>query len=236
MVIDKFLLKRIVRYADLKSDDTVLEVGCGTGNLTYFLLKNAGKVLGIEKDAKLADFLKKRFKDEIESGKFELIVGDALKVPFPHFDKFVSNIPYKISSPLVFKLLKHNFDLAVIMFQKEFAERLVREDNRLGVITKAYCKAEILETVKPDAFRPRPLVDSAVVRIVKEPQVMADLEVFEKLVTFSFSMKRKKMKKVLEEFKNRFNIEVNAEDVAEKRPEEIGAKKFAELSLRASRR
>ncbi|MCS7122251.1 MAG: 16S rRNA (adenine(1518)-N(6)/adenine(1519)-N(6))-dimethyltransferase RsmA [Archaeoglobaceae archaeon] len=235
MVIDKGLLKRIARYADLKKEDLVLEVGCGTGNLTNVLLKNAGKVVGIEKDLKLAEFLKKRFKNEIESGKFELIVGDALKVEFPRFNKFVSNIPYKISSPLVFKLLKHDFELAVVMFQKEFADRLVREDNRLGVITKAYCKAEILEIVGPDSFRPKPKVHSALVKIVKEKQVEANLEIFDKLVTFAFSMKRKKMRKILEEFKNRFNIEISADDVAENRPEEIGAKKFAELSLRASR-
>ncbi len=236
MVVDKALLRRIVRYAELCSDDVVLEVGCGTGNLTRLLLRYAGKVIGIEKDSKLAARLRKKFAIEIEEGRFELIEGDALKIEFPRFTKFVANIPFSISSPLTFKLFRYDFKLAVVMYQREFAERLVGEDSRLGVISKAYCRAEILEYVKPHAFRPRPRVESAVVRIAKEPAVRVEnLELFERLVTFAFSMRRKKMGKILAEFEKRFGLRVEAdEETKERRPEEIGARKFAELAdLRA---
>ncbi|MET1124456.1 MAG: 16S rRNA (adenine(1518)-N(6)/adenine(1519)-N(6))-dimethyltransferase RsmA [Archaeoglobaceae archaeon] len=238
MVIDRALLRRIVRYAELSGEDVVLEVGCGTGNLTRYLLRHAGKVIGIEKDVRLAEKLRRKFADEIEEGRFELIVGDALKVDFPGFNKFVANIPFSISSPLTFKLLRHDFELAVVMYQREFAERLVGEDSRLGVIAKAYCRAEILEYVKPHAFKPRPKVESAVVRIVKEPVVhVSDLELFEKIVTFAFTMRRKKMGNILAELAERHGIVVEVdEDVAGRRPEELGAEKFAELCLRARRR
>ncbi len=236
MVVDKALLRRIVRYAELCGDDVVLEVGCGTGNLTRLLLRYAGKVIGIEKDSKLAARLRKKFAIEMEEGRFELIEGDALKIEFPRFTKFVANIPFSISSPLTFKLFRYDFKLAVVMYQREFAERLVGEDSRLGVISKAYCRAEILEYVKPHAFRPRPRVESAVVRIVREPVVRVDnLGLFERLVTFAFSMRRKKMGKILAEFEKRFGLRVKAdEETKERRPEEIGARKFAELAdLRA---
>ncbi|MEM4496046.1 MAG: 16S rRNA (adenine(1518)-N(6)/adenine(1519)-N(6))-dimethyltransferase RsmA [Archaeoglobaceae archaeon] len=238
MLVEKNLLKRIVSYAELSEADVVLEVGCGTGNLTEFLLKYAGKVIGIEKDRKFVEVLKKRFYEKIKSEKFVLIEGDALRVDFPEFNKFVSNIPYNISSPLTFKLFNYDFDLAVVMYQKEFAERLVREDNRLGIISKAYCMAEILEIVKPKVFHPKPKVESAIVRIFKKSSLeVEDIEMFSKFVTFAFSMRRKKMKNVVAEFERRFGIKLEIdEDDAEKRPEELGARKFAEICLRASRR
>ncbi len=230
MVIDRALLRRIARYAELKSDDIVLEVGCGTGNLTRILLRYCS-VVGIEKDARLADKLRKKFSNEIEMGRFKLIEGDALKIDFPPFTKFVSNIPFSISSQLTFKLFKHDFELAVVMYQREFAERLCGEDSRLGVISKAYCRAEILEIVKPYAFKPRPKVESAVVKIVPEPVIeVKNLELFEKFVTFAFTMRRKRMGKIVAEFERRFGVKLNLDDeIAKKRPEELGAEKFAEI-------
>lgn len=230
IVMSKSLLRRIVNYAELSDDDIVLEVGCGTGKLTKLLLEKC-KVIGIEKDRRFVDLLKKKFSLEIEIGRLKIIHGDALKVDFPEFTKFVSNIPFQISSPLTFKLFKYEFDLAVIMYQREFAERLVREDSRLGVISKAYCRAEILEIVKPSVFKPKPAVEAAVVKIIPEPVVnVKNLRLFEEFVTFAFSMKRKKMGKIVEEWNKRKDIKVEIDsEIAEKRPEEVGAKVFAEI-------
>ncbi len=230
MVVSRSLISRIVGYADLKPEDVVLEVGCGTGNLTKELLRRC-KVVGIEKDSKMVEKLHRRFKIEIDSGRFTLMHGDALLVEFPPFTKFVSNIPYKISSPLTFKLFKHSYKLAVVMYQKEFAERLCGEDSRLGVIAKAYCTAEILEIVKPSAFRPRPKVYSAVVKILPEPKVaVKNLPLFEKFVTFAFSMRRKRMQKIARAFMERTGCKVEIDDeIAKMRPEELGAEKFAEI-------
>ena len=230
MLVDRRVISRIVKYAELSEDDVVLEVGCGTGNLTSAMLRKC-RVVGVEKDPAMVELLRKKLSRFIEEGKFRLIQGDALKVAFPPFTKFVSNIPYKISSPLTFKLLKSDFRLAVIMYQREFAERLCRNDNRLGVISKTYCRAELLEVVKSSSFNPPPKVDSAIVRIIPEPEVeVRDRELFEKFVTFAFSMKRKKMGSIVREFKKRYGIDVVLEEnLAEKRPEELGAEKFAEI-------
>lgn len=237
MLVNRAVVERIVEYAELESDDIVLEVGCGTGNLTKALLSRS-VVIGIEKDPKLVRLLRDKFTEELATGRLTIIQGDALKIEFPTFTKFVSNIPYEISSPLVFKLLKHNFRSAVIMLQREFAERLVGEDNRLGVITKAYCRAKLLEIVSRENFKPVPKVDSAIVRLEPIPKLeVRNLKLFELFVTFAFSMRRKKLGRILREFEKRYGYTYECnEEISEKRPEEIGAENFARIAdgLRAS--
>lgn len=230
MVVSRPLILRIVGYAELELEDVVLEVGCGTGNLTKELLKKC-RVVGIEKDRRMVEILQKRFGEELSKGRFTLIHGDALHIPFPPFTKFVSNIPYKISSPLTFKLFKHRYDLAVVMYQREFAERLCGENSRLGVVSKAYCTPEILEIVKPHAFRPKPKVDSAVVKILPKPKIrVKNLPLFEEFVSFAFSMRRKRMEKIVRLFRKRTGYDVRIDnEIGRKRPEELGAEKFAEI-------
>ncbi len=240
MLQDKRILRRIVNYAELSEDDVVLEVGCGTGNLTRYLLDKC-KVVGIESDKDLVQHLKTRFKKEIEDGKFKLIHGDALKVDFPKFNKFVSNIPYRISSPLTFKLFNCDFELAVIMYQREFAERLCypeRFPNKLGIIAKTYCKAELLEMVKPFAFNPKPRVESAIVKILPKPElIVKDRALFEDFIKFLFSRRRKKLGKVIGEWCKLRKVKLNIPNsIKDKRVEEIDFKILAEMiyDLRAS--
>ena len=248
ILTDRSVLKKIVDYSELSGDETVLEVGCGPGNLTSELLKRSGRVVGIEKDPRMVELLRKKFKREIEEGKFEIIQGDALKTNFPEFDKFVANIPYSISSPLTFKLLSHDFKLAVVMYQKEFAERLTakpgsKKYGRLTVMAKALCKAEILGYVSKKAFKPIPKVDSAIVRIIpsKELEIL-DHRLFEDLVRFSFSRRRKKFGKIFEEWFKKLGINPeffeelkNRFDYLERRPEELSPKVFASIANEVSK-
>jgi len=235
-LIDASTINRICEFAFLSGEDTVLEIGCGTGNLTQKLLKRAGKVYGIEIDRNLTLLLKKRFRKEIQEKKFFLIEGDALKMDFPEFDKFVSNIPYEISSPLTFKLFKHNYRLAVVMYQKEFAKRLTaspgdREYGRLSIIAKSYCRAEILEVIPKTFFEPVPEVDSAIVRITPEPElIVCRRDLFEDLVRFMFSRRRKMAGKSILEWSRSRGLEIKlAEDIKRKRPEEIEPEFYAQL-------
>ncbi len=230
---DRTLLRRIVRYAEIRESDRVLEVGCGTGNLTHFILKKAGKVYGIEKDRRFTGILRKRFEDEILEGRFILIEGDALKTEWPEFEKFVSNIPYSISSPLTLKLLKSKFRLAVVMYQKEFAERLVarpgsKKYGRLTVLASSLCKAEIVESVKPHVFHPKPQIESAIVRIIPEPQItVINPDGFERLLRVAFGMRRKKFGSIAKKLGIRI-----PEDLENERPENIPPEIYAELSER----
>ena len=108
-LIDERVAEREVGFADIEASDIVLEIGSGLGMLTERLIPKAKRVVGIENDPGLCKFLREKYGDS-----FELIEGDALEVDFPRFDKMVSNIPYSISSPLLFKLLEYPFEKAVI--------------------------------------------------------------------------------------------------------------------------
>ena len=164
------IAKDIVEAAELSDQETVLEIGGGLGVLTKWLAKSAGSVIVIEIDAGLVSALREIFADNTN---IEIIHGNALKVPLPKCDKIVSNLPYSISSEITFRLLKEtDFECAVLMFQKEFAERLVAKAgtqiySRLTVDFQYQAEAECMFDVKANQFYPVPAVDSTVVKIRK---------------------------------------------------------------------
>ncbi|EOA29380.1 hypothetical protein CARUB_v10025667mg [Capsella rubella] len=166
------LVDSIVQKAGIKSSDVILEIGPGTGNLTKKLLEAGKQVIAVELDPRMVLELERRFQGTPFSNRLKVIQGDVLKTELPRFDICVANIPYQISSPLTFKLLFHptSFRCAVIMYQREFAMRLVAQpgDNlycRLSVNTQLYARVSHLLKVGKNNFRPPPKVDSSVVRI-----------------------------------------------------------------------
>jgi len=196
-VVDPRVLERMVNYAGLSPKDTVLEVGAGVGNLTELLSQRAGRVVAVEEDDRLARLLKERLGG---CSNVEILRGDALKLELPKFDKIVANLPYSISSDITFRLLEHDFQLAVLMYQKEFARRLVaspgeRDYGRLSVSVYYRAKVEILEEVPPRAFFPRPKVTSAIVRLKPRapPFEVGDEEAFADVVRAMFQHRRQKV-------------------------------------------
>jgi 16S rRNA (adenine1518-N6/adenine1519-N6)-dimethyltransferase len=194
-LLDDSVVKRQVGFADLSPKDTVLEIGPGLGNLTEALLKTGAKVVAVEQDAEFCRFLTKRFGDRLQ-----LVQADAVKAFLPEFNKVVSNLPYQISSPITFKLLDIGFDVAVLMLQREFAERMVAKPRSedygrlsVGVYYRAEC--EILMSVHPHAFWPQPKVDSCVVRLVPKapPFAVKDKDAFFRVTKAIFSHRRKKI-------------------------------------------
>ena len=166
------ILNSIVAKAAVKSTDVVVEIGPGTGNLTMLLLEKAKSVVAIEIDPRMVGELTKRVYSSPYKHKFQLIQGDVLKTTLPFFDLCVANIPYQISSPLVFKLLSHRpaFRCAVLMFQREFALRLVAKPGseyycRLSANVHLLAKVDHLMKVAKGNFKPPPKVESSVVRI-----------------------------------------------------------------------
>lgn len=198
-LIDERVAERHIDYAGVTADDTVLEVGPGLGVLTNRLAERAGRVVAIETDGKLASYLREGLADNVE-----LIEGDALRVPFPRFDKFVSNLPYSISTPIIFKLLEHDFRRAVVMLQKEFADRMVAapdtdDYSRLTVSVAYRAECRLLEKVPRSRFWPQPQVDSALVELVPRPPPFAvsDEAFFFRLTEMLFQNRRKKIGTVL---------------------------------------
>ena len=196
------ILDKMMDAANIQPHDTVLEIGPGTGNLTDRLLQKAKQVVAIEIDGRLAAEVKKRVQDKGLSYKFKLLEGDCLKVPFPAFDVCATNLPYNISSPFVFKLLTHRpiFKCAVVMFQKEFAERLVAQVGdplygRLAVNVQLYCKVHRVCKVDRKSFNPPPEVDSMVVRFVPhEKPIDVPFNEFDGLLRICFVRKNKTLR------------------------------------------
>ena len=192
---DERVAQRHVDYAQIEKGDKVLEVGPGLGILTNILVERSDDVTCIELDEILADYIEKEYGDRVR-----LIRGDAMKIEFPEFDRFVSNLPYSISTPVIFKLLEYNFKKAVVMVQKEFAERMVADVglpdySRLTVNMYYRADCRILETVPASRFKPRPKVDSALVEIVPRPAPfkVLDERTFFRVTEIAFNHRRKKI-------------------------------------------
>ncbi|RSM17517.1 hypothetical protein CDV31_003593 [Fusarium ambrosium] len=169
----------IVEKAFLKPTDTVLEVGPGTGNLTVRILERAKKCICVEVDPRMAAEVTKRVQGTPEQRKLEVLLGDVIKTELPQFDVCISNTPYQISSPLVFKLLSlpNPPRTSVLMFQREFALRLTARPGdalycRLSVNAQFWAKITHIMKVGKNNFRPPPQVESSVVRI--EPKTGKD--------------------------------------------------------------
>ncbi|MBU4373469.1 MAG: 16S ribosomal RNA methyltransferase A [Euryarchaeota archaeon] len=196
-LVDERILDRITGYGRLNKQDTVLEIGAGYGNLTEKLAGCACKVIAIEADAQLASSLT-MWKN------VEVIIGDALKTEFPSFNKVISNLPYSISSPVTFKLLRYKFDLGILMYQYEFAKRMAalhssKDYSRLSIAVQYYADVEILEVVPRSAFRTPPQVNSAIVKLVPRPAPykVKDEGFFMKFITAAFSQRRKKLRNAI---------------------------------------
>ncbi|CZT41555.1 probable rRNA (adenine-N6,N6-)-dimethyltransferase [Rhynchosporium secalis] len=169
----------IVAKANLKPTDTVLEVGPGTGNLTVRILEKAKKVIAVELDPRMAAEVTKRVQGKPEQKRLEVLLGDVIKTELPPFDVCISNTPYQISSPLVFKLLAlpNPPRTSILMFQREFALRLTARPGdplycRLSVNAQFFSKITHIMKVGKNNFRPPPQVESSVVRI--EPKTGAE--------------------------------------------------------------
>lgn len=166
------VVNAIVEKAGVKPTDVVLEIGPGTGNLTLRLLERAKAVVAVEVDPRMVLELRRRVAGTPHEAKLTVLQGDVMRTQLPFFDLCVANIPYQISSPLTFKLLSHRppFRSAVIMFQHEFAMRLVARPGdslycRLAANVQLLSKVNHLLKVGANNFRPPPKVDSSVVRI-----------------------------------------------------------------------
>ena len=200
-VVDSGLLQRMVGYAKLSPHDVVLEIGAGVGNLTRLLAARAGKVVAIERDRRLIKILKEQSRG---SASVKFLHGDALRLELPKFDKVVANLPYGISSDITFKLLERGFELAVLMYQLEFAKRLVAKPGssdygRLTVNVYYRANVELLEEVPPEAFVPQPEVTSAVVRLrPREPPFEVGNEgMFFNVVRALFQHRRQRVRNAL---------------------------------------
>jgi 16S rRNA (adenine1518-N6/adenine1519-N6)-dimethyltransferase len=208
--VNSDMLQRLVSHASLTEDDIVLEVGAGFGFLTHLLSSKCKKVVAVEVDPQLVSFLRKQLHS---LQNVDLIEGDILKVSLPPFNKVVSAPPYSLSSPLLFRLLERKFDWAVLILQKEFAERLAasvgsKDYGRLTVTIYYRADVELLDYVPKTMFYPPPDVDSMMVRLKPRdpPFQVDDEETFFELVRTLFTQRNRKVRNGLIPFLRKHEI------------------------------
>ena len=211
---DKNVAIRIIECLGLSEGDTVIEIGPGLGILTEGLLGSGARVIAIEIDRDLAGKLRERFCD---CNNLEIISADALKVSYKELAaqhkkrlKLVSNLPYNISTPIIFKLLEEReiFSMFLFMLQREVAQRIVsppdtKEYGVLSVMVQLLADVKSEFDVPPSCFYPVPKVYSSVVRfnILDKPRVeLDDIDFFKKVVKASFGQRRKTLLNALKSF------------------------------------
>ena len=208
-LIDDETVSEIIKAAEIKKEDLIIEIGPGLGTLTKFLLEEAGKVFCIELDTRMIEILNDRFKFY---DNFKLINEDVLKVDLQKLIKqekegniknvkIVANLPYYITTPIIMKLLEEKLDIdsITVMVQKEVAERLVDipGGKNSGAITYAinyYTKPEKVLEVPNTAFIPSPEVNSSVIKlnVLEKPSVsVKNEETLFKIIKLAFMQKRK---------------------------------------------
>ena len=222
-LLDKNIINKIINAARISSDDVVLEIGPGTGNLTKFIISNKPKkIYVIEKDEKLASELEKRYLDKIN-----IIKNDILKISYEFYSgkKFLilGNLPYNISTKILSDwCLNKNLNVSkmILMFQKEVAERILanantKEYSRISILSKWKFDIKKIVDVKPNSFFPKPKVHSTVLEFIPKKKFykIKNPRNLEKVTKIFFTQRRKMIKKAINTlFKNfefdykKFNI------------------------------
>jgi len=201
---DHRTIQRIIEALNPKADETIIEIGPGTGALTATLIERAGRVVAVEFDNKLAPLLTERF---AEAPNFRLVMADALTTDFcaeiqpASSARLVANLPYNISTAIMQRLISQRecLEEMVLMLQREVVERVLAPPGTsdrgfISVLVEAYCEAEKLFDVAPGAFRPPPKVWSSVMRVKFRPRIIADVadeELLWATVSAGFAQKRK---------------------------------------------
>ena len=235
---DRNLLDKIVRTIDPKKSDSILEIGPGEGALTELIYPIVKEMVAIEIDPMLIEHLKNR-----ESLKgLNIVHGDVLlqdieNLPVKNLVRVIGNIPYNITSPIIFWLIEqlHFWDDAFIMMQKEVAERLsavvgTKAYGRFTVVTGAYLNMEYCFTIPPDVFIPKPKVDSAIIRFTKKENPLISDEKymrFNKLVSTAFSQRRKMLRNTLKGWD--IHPDLQEQINFNRRPETLTIEEFATL-------
>ncbi len=214
---DRGYIERIVQAVSPQPGDRLVEIGPGQGAITFPLLRRHGELTVIEFDR---DLITPLMEGAEGIGRLTIIHKDVLQVDFSKLAaddghhaarriRLVGNLPYNISSPILFHALEHAAAIQdlTFMLQKEVVDRMAAPPGskvygRLGVMLQAYCQVDALFDVPPGAFRPPPKVDSAVVRLVpRDPATIgiADPGLFERIVRDAFGQRRKTLRNALQQ-------------------------------------
>ena len=218
-MVELSLYPKMCIYAALSKADVVLDAGAGFGWLTCFLSKRCKSVVAVEKDPQVAAVLREHVRG---LGNVTVFEGDILKAQLPEFNKIIAAPPYFLSSQLVTWLLERKVDCAVLILQKDFADRLAapvgtEEYGWLTVVVSQMAEVKLLDAVPKDMFYPSPKVDSVVVSLKplsNKPFEVKNAALLLRMTKWLFTQRNKKLAKALSPF-IRDNFKLNKNDAAQ---------------------
>lgn len=241
-LIDHGIINGIVRAVHPKKDDQIVEIGPGKGAITELLAAECDNLSVIELDRDLVPWLKVKFE---KHPNFKLFQADALRFDFNDLMvdnqplRIVGNLPYNISTPLIFHLLSYSGKVKDMhfMLQKEVVKRMTAQPGsgaygRLGIMVQYYCQTEDLFEVPPTSFDPPPKVDSAIVRLVPHktlPFVANNVKTLESLVNAAFQQRRKTLRNTLKQILTEEQLAQMPVDLS-LRPENISIEDYVKMS------
>ncbi len=237
---DQGVLHRIDQAIRPKPADQIVEIGPGLGALSQYLIAGAGEINAVELDRDLIEPLSERFGEQIT-----LHNSDALKFDFcslaPEGEKLriIGNLPYNISTPLLFHLFEQRecIEDMHFMLQQEVVDRIVaapgsKSYGRLSIMAQYYCQTESLFHVPPGAFNPPPKVHSAIIRLIphaNHPVEVKDFKQFEAVIRQAFSQRRKTIRNTLKKLITAEELTALGIDPT-MRPEQLNIEQFAKIS------
>ena len=234
---DKNIINKIIDASKINSNDEVLEIGPGTGNLTEFIIsQNPKKIDVIERDESFAKILEKKFLDKIN-----IVTKDILSIPFEFYSnrkfKILGNLPYNISTKILSTwCLNNNLNVSkmILMFQKEVAERIVAKVNsknysRITVLSNWKFNIRKIIDVKPNSFFPKPKVHSTVLEFIPKKKIhkIEDPKNLEKITRVFFNQRRKMIKKPINILFKDFKFDYKKLDIKPSdRPQNLNLEKY----------
>jgi len=241
-MVEPSLFSKLTEYAALGQSDVVLDAGAGFGFLTRYMVDKCKAVVAVEKDPRVAAVLRSQVTNY---ANVTVVEGDVLKAELPAFNKVVSIPPYYLSSRLITWVLERKTERAVLVLQREFADKLVapvgsEEYGWLTIVAWHDVEVEVLDAVPKSMFYPQPRVNSVVVRLVPwktVPFEVKDKAFFKSMVRSVFTQRNRKLSNALVPFlkstrkiaKEEAQKMADAVPFAEKRVRELGPKDFGEL-------
>ena len=225
-IIDKNTINKIVRIIQPEKNEHIIEIGPGKGAITMPLLDKVQSITAIEIDSLLIQYLK-------DKKKINLILENKDVIDWiPSFKnkrRVVGNLPYYISSPIIFKLIKdERFHEIIIMLQKELGLRMLANKNskdysRMSVMAQTFCDIKYEADISKNVFNPKPNVDSCIIRL-KRKQTELNFEKYSKYIRYAFQHKRKKIKNNLKDYISKEGLKI----FGERRAQNISVNEYIE--------
>ena len=220
-LVDEQVINQIVSTVSPKKNDTVIEIGPGKGALTFPLINHLEKIHVIEIDRDLISLLQKK-----NNKKISIHESDALVFNFDQFKqniRIVGNLPYNISSPLLFRLLNYRNNIIdmTFMLQKEVVDRIVAPPGskvygRISVIMQAFFDTELMFVVPKESFNPQPKIESAILYLkTKSKPLVQNSKPLEEIVKIAFSQRRKTLKNCLKSVLDQSQTDIDLSQRAE---------------------